>query len=195
MARWVLAKEAITPYVMSLDDDLCFNRNNALEDIIQSLEKQDNPNRIVGVCGGRFAPILIYEKMKIIECRIADKNHQFRSEPLAQDTAVDIVKGRMMAFRKEILDTISLPKEREDDIFLSATFANKTRKFHRIPVLLNDAFYELPSNYAAWHEPSHLLSRQRALLTYFARNPIFENRFVYQSWKFIRKIKKMFKVR
>ena len=31
MGRWHLAKKATTPYVMSLDDDLCFNRDDALE--------------------------------------------------------------------------------------------------------------------------------------------------------------------
>jgi len=168
MARWKLAKEATTPYVMSLDDDICFSRDDALENIIRSLEEQDSPNRIIGFIGACFKRIPDYTTRTEFMCRYGDENRQPRCEPLAQDEAVDIVKGRAMAFRRQLLDNIALPEEREDDIFLSAVFVNKARKFHRIPAILNDAFYELPKLGAGnWHQQEHFISRDRALKAYF----------------------------
>jgi hypothetical protein len=194
MARWKLAKEATTPYVMSLDDDICFHRVDALETVIKSLERQDDPNRIVGFLGACFNLVPNYAIRREFMCTYRDtignpcgtKNtHRisFRGKDMyvirrfvAQDEGVDVVKGRVMAFRTQLLDEISLPEEREDDIFLSATLANKARKFHRIPTLLNDAFYELPEHgEGSWHEPGHFTSRDRALKTYFSPNVIYGN--------------------
>jgi len=194
MVRWKLAREATTPYVMSLDDDICFHRVDALEHVIQCLEKQDNPNRIVGFLGACFNLVPNYAIRREFMCTYRDTNgnpclsvntHRigFLGKDMfvirrivAQDEGVDVVKGRVMAFRKQLLEGISLPEEREDDIFLSATLANKARKFHRIPTLLNDAFYELPEHgEGSWHEPGHFLSRDRALKTYFGPNAIYDN--------------------
>jgi len=195
MARWKLAKEATTPYVMSLDDDLCFSRNDVLESIIRSLEKQDNPNRIIGLTGVCLKPVPVYSIRKEFTCRYSDENNQtydnsiyeigsggrvvyIKILPVVKDEAVDIVKGRAMAFRKQLLDTIHLPEEREDDIFLSASFANKARKFHRISALLNDAFYELPERGAGnMLQQGHYLSRDRAFRAYFSPNVILDNSF------------------
>jgi hypothetical protein len=196
MVRWKLAKEATTPYVMSLDDDLCFSRNDVLENIIQSLEKQDNPNRIIGLTGLCLKPIPVYSIRKEFTCQYSNENYQIRNNNLIyeigpggsvtyikifsvdKDKAVDIVKGRALAFRKQLLDSISLPEEREDDIFLSASFANKARKFHRISALLNNAFYELPERGAGNRlQQGHYLSRDRAFRAYFSPNVILGNRF------------------
>jgi len=172
MVRWKLAREAKTPYVMSLDDDICFNRNDALQDIIESLEDQDNPNRIIGVAGACFGKIPYYTMQQNFECPLP--NHL-----PDQDVAVDIVKGRVMAFRKALLDDVQFPDEREDDIFLSSTFADKARKFHRIPILLNDAFYDLPTfGRGNWLENQHFLSRDRALRKYFPSGGVLDNWFV-----------------
>ena len=43
MVRWKMAREANTPYVMSLDDDLCFARDDALADVVESLRAMDDP--------------------------------------------------------------------------------------------------------------------------------------------------------
>lgn len=186
MARWNFAKKASTPYVMSLDDDICFNRDDALDGIVQSLEQQDDPNRIVGFIGACFNLVPNYNIRREYMCRYRNVNRQTcsvhntyetnRAEEVVYvkrsfvncDEPVDIVKGRFMAFRRQLLDDIDLPEEREDDIFLSAKFANRARKFHRIPTLLHDAFYELPEYGAAnWTKSAHMLSRDRALKAYF----------------------------
>jgi len=193
MVRWKLAKEATTPYVMSLDDDICFDRNDALENIIQSLEKQDNPNRIIGFFGACFNFISIYTIRTEFMCRCSQARRMgdireinaagepvyIKQSPVVHDEAVDFVKGRAMAFRKQLLDNIPLPEEREDDIFLNATFANKARKFHRIPLILNDAFRELPElGTGNQYQQEHLTSRNRALRAYFSTNVILDNRFI-----------------
>jgi len=172
MVRWKLAREANTPYVMSLDDDICFNRNDALQDIITSLENQDNLKRIIGVVGACFGKIPYYTRQQHFDCPLPD-------HLLDQDIAVDIVKGRVMAFRKNLLDDVEFPDEREDDIFLNATFASKARRFHRIPILLNDAFRDLPTfSRGNWFENRHFLSRDRALRKYFSTGGFLDNRFV-----------------
>jgi hypothetical protein len=187
MARWKMARMASTPYVMSLDDDICFNRADALENIILSLEQLDNPDRIIGFIGANFGRTPEYSIRNEHMCRYGDVNRKTRNisdtyernrdgetvfvrrRLIRQDKSVDLIKGRAMAFRKQLLDEIDLPEEREDDIYLSATFANRARKFHRIPFLLNDAFYELPElGTGNWQEKTHGLSRDRALKAYFS---------------------------
>jgi len=88
-----------------------------------------------------------------------------------------MVKGRAMAFNRKLLDNVALPDEREDDIFLSALFANRARKFHRIPTLLNDVFYELPEFASGnWLQKGHLSNRNRALRAYFSPGSVVDNR-------------------
>lgn len=194
MARWNLAKEATTPYVMCMDDDICFHRPDALESVINSLEMLDNPSRIVGFLGSCFNQVPDYAIRKDSMCAYRDKDrkpfviantHQISlggkeiyvtRDFVTKDECVDIVKGRVMAFRKQLLDNLTLPDEREDDIFLSAALAKKKRRFHRIPTLLNDAFYELPEHGTGnWLEQRHLQSRNQALRTYFSQNVFFDN--------------------
>ncbi len=195
MARWKLAQKAVTPYVMSLDDDICLNGNDALEKIVQSLDEQGNLNRIIGFVGACFSTDLKYNVRKEYMCRYRnikgqliqrmDDVHRINHNNevvfvkrafIEQDEAVDAVKGRVMAFRKQLIVDIDLPEEREDDIFLNATFANGTRNFHRIPKLLDDAFCELPEfGEGNWLEQGHVLSRNRALKTYFSATCVDEN--------------------
>lgn len=193
MARWRMAKQATTRYVMSLDDDLCFNRNDALESMIRSLQAQDNPNRIVGFIGACFDRVPSYRIRRDYMCRYGDTNGRIREpvntgsadnseEPrrveqslIEKDQAVDVVKGRAMAFNRRLLDHIDLPSEREDDIYLSSVFANGARRFHRIPTLLNDAFHELPElGTGNWRQHGHLSSRDRALRAYFPPTRVLE---------------------
>ena len=169
MARWKLAREAETPYVMSLDDDICFDREDALEDVIGALEAQDDPRRIVGVCGASFGHPPFYTQRRDHECRIGHRNLSRSPEPVCGDAAADVIKGRVMAFRRELLDGVPLPEEREDDIYLSSVCANRARGFHRVPLVLNDAFRELPElGVGSWFDVGHFRSRDRALRAYFS---------------------------
>ena len=194
MVRWKMAKEATTPYVMSLDDDICFNRKDALQDILRSLEAQNNPHRIIGYLGANFGTLPVYNIRREWLCRYANNRRKSMrcghtremgpgGEPVyitrsfvERNTPVDFVKGRVMAFRRENLEGLSLPDEREDDIFLNAALSRKARRFHRVPVLLNDAFYELPEGGSGnWLEEMHIQSRDQALKRWYSPGSLVDN--------------------
>lgn len=208
MARWKMVREAKTSYVMSLDDDICLNKDDVLERIILSLNGQDKPNRIIGFYGARFTFIPSYTIKTEIMCRSYDEKGKARGigdtyeigtggRPIyakrkfaIREEAVDVVYGRTMAFRKDLLDDIILPEEREDDIFLSAVFARKARRVHRIPSILNDAFYNLPDlGVGNRHKEEHLLSRERALRTYFYKGKIGDNGIIRYIFVTLYKVK------
>ena len=174
MVRWKMAREAETPYVMSLDDDLCFARDDALADVVESLRAMDDPARIIGPVGCRFGEHPSYTERRDVYAGYARADTKERTVPAARDQAVDMVKGRAMALRRDRLEGLELPEEREDDIFLNAARAGGGRRFHRIPMRLRHAFRELPERGAGnWRRPGHLRSRERAAAEYFL--PVFQH--------------------
>jgi GT2 family glycosyltransferase len=187
MARWTLAQEATTPYVMTLDDDVCLNGSDALEKVVRSLDRYADAGRILGFVGASFSVDLKYNIREEVMCRYRDttgrlvehmqSDHLFNSAGervfikrafVDRDEPVDMVKGRMMALETSLVADLALPDEREDDIFINATLARGGRGFHRIPKLLDDAVRELPEHGAGnWMQPGHFESRQRAIRSYF----------------------------
>ncbi|MCP4397975.1 MAG: PqqD family peptide modification chaperone [bacterium] len=170
MVRWNFAREADTPYIMSLDDDFCFGRDDALADVIESLRAMDDPARIVGPTGCSFADAdgPLYTKRRDVYARYVRSNTEKQGDVKTGHTVVDMVKGRSMAFRRDRLEGLRLPEEREDDIFLSAALAGGRRLFHRVPKRLDYAFRELPElGVANWKKPDHFDSRDRAAAKYF----------------------------
>ena len=188
MARWKLAQRATTPYVMSLDDDICLNGSDAIKKIVQSIEAQTNSNTIVGAFGACFSKNLKYNIRKEFLCRYRDSHdqsvqsmvdtHRLNNDRemvfvkrtfIDQDKSVDMIKGRCMIFRKKLLDNLEFPEEREDDIFLNGLFSKGQRNFHCVAKLLDDTFYELPEHGTGnWLSQGHFQSRTRALQTYFS---------------------------
>ena len=160
--------EADTQYVMSLDDDLCFARDDALADVVESLRNMDDPARIVGPVGCRFGENPNYTERSDVYAEYAPAGTSTQIIRSTGYEAVDMVKGRSMALRRDRLDGLELPEEREDDIFLSAAIAGGRRRFHRIPKRLKFAFRELPEHGVGnWQRPEHLRSRDRASAEYF----------------------------
>jgi len=172
MVRWKMARDADTPYVMSLDDDLCFARDDALADIVGLLRAMDSPDRIVGPAGCCLGENFSYTERREV---YANRTPARTIEPAISTSGyeeVDIVKGRSMALRRDRLDGLGLPEEREDDIFLSAALAGGRRRFHRIPARLKNAFLELPMlGVGNWRMPEHSHSRDRAAAAYFRPAP------------------------
>jgi hypothetical protein len=162
--RWRMACEADTPYVMSLDDDLCFARDDALADIVESLNAMDHPGRVVGPFGCRFGNDADYtERVDVFPPHVAAD---------AAFESVDMIKGRALALRRDRLAELALPLEREDDIFLCAAMAEGRRGFHRVPRRLVQAFRELSEHDVGnWTMPGHLDSRSRAVAAYFGLAP------------------------
>ncbi len=168
MVRWKLAQEADTQYVMSLDDDLCFARDDALADVVGSLRSMEDPARIVGPVGCCFGETPSYTERRDVYAGFAPADMSEQTIRSVRYEAVDMVKGRSMALRRDRLDGLELPEEREDDIFLSAAMAGGRQRFHRIPKQLKYAFRELPElGVGNWQRPDHLRSRNRAAAEYF----------------------------
>jgi hypothetical protein len=169
MARWKMALHATTPWIMSLDDDLCFARDDALETILQTLRTLDDPARIIGPAGCNFHNNPKYSQRRDVYAGYASEPFSEPVDlPVRHDQAVDMIKGRSMALRRDQLEDLVFPDEREDDIFLSAALAAGRGKFHRVPTCLNSAFRELPElGVGNWFEPEHLNSRNRAIARYF----------------------------
>ena len=169
MARWKMALEAETPYVMSLDDDLCFARNDALATVIASLESMDDPARIVGPVGCRFGATPDYGGRDDVYAGFAQSEEVETDLPRSSELReADMIKGRSMALRRDRLEKLNFVDEREDDIFISGALANGERGVHRVPSQLRNAFRELPEyGTANWRQPEHLRSRIRATALYF----------------------------
>jgi GT2 family glycosyltransferase len=168
MVRWNLAREADTQFVMTLDDDLCFARNDALADVVESLRNMDDPARIVGPVGCRFGETPSYTERSDVYAEYARAGMSEQTIRSTGYEAVDMVKGRSMALRRDRLDGLELPEEREDDVYLSAAMADGRRLFHRIPKRLKFAFRELPEHGVGnWQRPEHFCSRDRASEAYF----------------------------
>jgi hypothetical protein len=153
---------------MSLDDDLCFARDDALADVVLSLRTMDDPARIVGPAGCCFGEHLSYTKRSDVYAGYAAADRNGPAARASGDEAVDMVKGRALALRRNRLDGLGLPAEREDDIFLSAALAGGRRRFHRVPPRLTGAFRELPElGVGNWMMPGHLDGRDRAAAEHF----------------------------
>jgi hypothetical protein len=169
MARWKMALHATTPWIMSLDDDLCFARDDALETIIHTLKTMDDPARIIGPAGCNFHDNPNYSQRRDVYAGYASEPFcEPVDVPVRHHEAVDMIKGRSMALRRDQLDGLAFPDEREDDIFLNAALAHGRRKFHRVPLHLNSAFRQLPElGVGNWFMPEHLNSRDRATAEYF----------------------------
>lgn len=169
MVRWKMARHATTRWIMSLDDDLCFARDDALETLIQLLRTMDDPARIIGPVGCSFQEDKSYSQRKDHYAGYASaSSSEPVNAPAARDETVDMVKGRCMALRRDQLDNLVFPDEREDDIFLNAALAGGRRKFHRVPTQLKSLFRELPElGVGNWTTQGHLSSRDRATARYF----------------------------
>jgi GT2 family glycosyltransferase len=122
--RWTIGAMADTDFVCSLDDDLALGDDRILEDLLHYLKSLDEPDRLVGASGVILQPAKSYE-----HC------HHVKPES-DNDIAVDIVKGKLLACRRDALRSIEMVSEtREDDIAISGLAARGRRRHHRIPPL------------------------------------------------------------
>ncbi len=157
--RWLMASMAQTPYVMSLDDDLLLHDRQAVARLLERLEAGTEYSRIYGLEGlvlgdgeGYGASI----KNPMLPC---DGDGQ----------PVDIVKGRLMALRRDALDTcVRLHYNvTEDDIAISGLFARGESRRHRVLPELRGMVTELPQPHALWRQSGHWERRERALKDFF----------------------------
>ncbi len=140
--RWELAALAETEFVCSLDDDLAFSDAEVLEDAIAA-QREECPEGIIGLFGWTAGPP---------NTTYRDGRHE--RVVSSGSIAVDIVKGRFMLMRRDVLARVPLHvpgldqdggiSHREDDIYVSLCVSGGKPGFHRLPARLARRWKELP---------------------------------------------------
>ena len=150
--RWLMGALTQGDYVFSLDDDLMFTDERLIEKCIGRMEQLGD--EVPGTVLGRSGAVLNSQK------------HYSSSEHIeaveSRDLAADILKGQFLFFSRALLEFISLQRENEDDIKVSATAARCI-----IPSFMWGAFADLPSHDGLWQQAGHFERRNAAVLRYF----------------------------
>ena len=142
---WGMALVVETKYLMKIDDDLIPNSNNFLEKAITLVE--EHPNGIVGPFGRRI---------------MFGQTNPYNGPEIRTDYA-DIVKGRCMCMRTEILNRVPLVAPgpiRNEDIYICYHTANGKKNAHFISLELRELTKDLPEgNVGMDNAPDHMTSR------------------------------------
>ncbi len=172
--RWFLASLAQTEFVCSMDDDLIFADERVLADAMLACREQC-PDGIVGFFGWSRVPGKGYRQ---------GRHHNGTTT----GTWADLIKGRFMLFRRELLERVpshlscldGLPgshglvgHHHEDDIILRLCMSRGETDFHRIPPVLKHRWKDLPQRgSSACAQEGHWRRRNetiRRLLKHFGR--------------------------
>ncbi len=187
--RWLMALYAETDYIMTHDDDYVITKSNALEQVVDCLKQQDNERTIVGFEGIVIDQSKTYAQHLGYENRYKFNHNSFgvvipQYPHIKTSERVHLVKGRLMATQTANLlshvDLVTLVKEREDDITVSAMLGQQER-IHYIPYFLRDCISEIEditiegaeNGIGNKDKPEHYVSRNAAFNHYFidALNP------------------------
>lgn len=154
-ARWWLAAQARSQYVIVMDDDIIPTDPNVLGDTCDWLD--ENPGEACGLVGVRLDNARSYAKCDVI-------GHRRKPVPMARDEGVDIIKGRYFALPVALLSRVPMriPKF-EDDIAVSACVGGGT-----ILATLQGRFKELPTgDESVCRRKGHSKERERARQEWF----------------------------
>ena len=124
-ALWQLAE---TPYVGRMDDDLNFNDDRVLEDMLSTLREERNSCRIVGAYGVQLKTGFTYKTSDHINMTTA------HIVP-GTNPAVDVVKGRLLVMEKEtakMLQADEICRHVHADLYISFKTAGPFRRHHRL---------------------------------------------------------------
>lgn len=140
-ARWWMASQAETEFVVCLDDDLTFADEDVLATTVDALREWESS--AIGATGVRLVPGQSY-------CH--GQHYGLATRPITEDTQVDIIKGRYFATPTVHLRGLPfLPLECEDDIIVSAAMETKV-----VSQDLQGRFVELPTgNESRWKRGEH----------------------------------------
>jgi hypothetical protein len=163
--RWLLGSMADTEYVCTLDDDLLLADDRVLEDAIAA-SRDKCPDGIVGFFGWERLPGRSYRASRHID-------------GAEQDRWVDLIKGRFMLLRRELLERVPLVHpvvrdeaemlRRADDIVLSLTVSRGRRRAHLVPGVLGRRYVELSEcGVGLRNEPGHREMRDDLVQRMFA---------------------------
>jgi glycosyltransferase involved in cell wall biosynthesis len=167
--RWALLGQADTEFVATLDDDLILTDERVLEDAVRAC-REKCPDGIVGIFGWEHVDAKTYRAGRHIT-------------PGAEDRRVDVVKGRFMVMRREVLERVPLspplPRAgdgvdlaaeligiRGDDIYVSLCVARGEWGRHLVPACMAHRAKELPQHGASLTgQKGHYEHRDRAVRT------------------------------
>ncbi len=160
--RWWLGSLADTEFICSMDDDLIFTDERVLADAVLAC-REECPDGIIGFFGYSAVDGKGYK---------AGRHHNGTSK----GTRCDIIKGRFMLFRKELLARVPLEipplagieglSHREDDVYVSLCISGGRKGHHLIPQRLGKRWKELPQGgTSASCEPGHYARRGRYIDT------------------------------
>jgi hypothetical protein len=168
--RWWLAGRAGTDFVCSLDDDLKLADERVLEDAIAACA-EDCPDGIVGFFGWQTREGRGYRGGRHVNGS-------------ARDVRVDLIKGRFMLLRTDLLERVPLRLPaglagqvdpfRADDVYLSLCISRGRPGHHLVPGALGRRWREVgrQDGRALASHPDHYAARGRAvraLLDYFGK--------------------------
>jgi len=161
--RWWLASAAETEFVCTIDDDLLLRDEKVLEDAIDACRSKC-PDGIVGFFGWKRVPGKSYKGARHINGS-------------AEDRRVDLVKGRFMLLRRELLERVPLvpPQDssltpqalfRCDDIYINLMISGGRPGYHLVPGVLGKRWVDLKQDSRALAaQPGHWDARNRAVET------------------------------
>jgi len=163
--RWLLAALADTEYVATLDDDLVLSDPKVLGDAIRA-QRELCPDGIVGLFGWQRVEGRPYRGGRHVH-------------GASQDVRVDVIKGRFMVLRRELLARVPIVcpvpgplVTAEDDIYVSLCVSRGQPGAHLVPGVLGKRWKELgQKGVAAAAQPGHYERRDamvRRLLSHFA---------------------------
>jgi glycosyl transferase family 2 len=175
--RWQAAAQADTEFVAVLDDDLCFQSATFIERLLRFMAEQPVSVAAVGLEGVILSGTSYYPEYGGRVARPQRPANYHGTTHIAGasvDTRVDILKGRFMAMRAELLRHIpGAPPHGDvcDDIVISAHL-NRPGKTLLIPGWLGHEFIDLPDKNGAMALSQRIdaqARRQAATEHYFAR--------------------------
>ncbi len=137
--RWLLASMAETEFVCSLDDDLAFADERVLEDAVAA-QREKCPDGIVGFFGWQKVDGRGYRRSRHVNGSRRDRR-------------VDLIKGRFMLFRCDLLRRVPLRhpvlevapglRGRADDVYLNFCIGRGRPGAHLVPGVLGKRWREL----------------------------------------------------
>jgi hypothetical protein len=158
-----MAVHADTDYVCTLDDDLCFNDPDVLQDGIKAIETLA-ADQLIGPAARILSKDLSYSK---------GSNVRGSRDGGKPDRLVDVIKGRHIVAKTSSLRDrlpLSIPPPPEDDIAVCGLVANGQRRRHVRPDIYGymlQRFEELPARFARCECADHEDRRDSASRQYF----------------------------
>jgi|TARA_B110000879_G_scaffold79900_1_gene111073 hypothetical protein len=150
--RWLMGTFAKNDYIMSHDDDLLITQHDALECLIKEYKQFGKEGMALGPFGVILGKDNLYFPKTLLDKGLqklgASGIPQHLSHPL-KSTKVDLIKGRMVFFKKSDLHKIPLfpmgPNDLAagDDIVISAHLANGALGHHLVTNRLNGKIQDI----------------------------------------------------